>query len=132
MRSRKLAALVAIIAGGVWIASGILSWDTDGLSDLSEQLWWGGVGAFALASALVGYSSVTTSPIWLRIVVFVGAAVLGGSIVSSVDTDMANMHLVLVAAGAFLVVLGLAGLAAGGGGRDEPEEPTHRGRRAAR
>lgn len=134
MRSSKLAALVAIIAGGVWIASGILSWDDAALSDLSEQLWWGGLGAFALTSALVGYAAVTNSPIWLKLVVFFGAAALGGSILSALDTEMENIQTVLVSMGGVLVLLGLIGLVR----RSKPSEPvqeerSHRGgRRAAR
>jgi hypothetical protein len=135
MRSSKLAALVAIIAGGVWIASALLSWDDDGLSDLSTSLWWGGLGAFALTSALVGYAAVTRSPIWLRVVVFVGAAALGGSILSALDLEMEAIHTVLVSLGGVLVVLGLGGLIR----RSRQAEPaadeahSHRGgRRAAR
>ena len=135
MRSSKLAALVAIIAGGVWIASALLSWDDEGLGDLSTSLWWGGLGAFALASALVGYALVTHSPIWLRVVVFVGAAALGGSILSALDTDMEAIQTVLVSLGGVLVVLGLGGMLRRSK-RAEPvadEATSHRGgRRAAR
>lgn len=133
MPSRKLAALVAIIAGGVWIASGVLSWDETGLSDLSTQLWWGGLGAFALASALVGYSAVTDSPLWLKLIVFFGAAALGGSIPSALDIDMENIQYVLAGAGGVMVLLGLIGLVVRGR-RSEPEEvdPKAHGRRAAR
>ncbi|HSV37664.1 MAG TPA: hypothetical protein VLI04_02790 [Nocardioidaceae bacterium] len=133
MPSRKLAAFVAIIAGGVWIASAVLSWDEPGLSDLSTNLWWGGLGAFALASALVGYTSVTDSPLWLKLIVFFGAAALGGSIPSSLDTDMENIQLILAIAGGVLVLLGLIGLVV----RSRPSEPDEvdpkaHGRRAAR
>ncbi|HET7736026.1 MAG TPA: hypothetical protein VFK52_08640 [Nocardioidaceae bacterium] len=135
MRSSKLAALVAIIAGGVWIASALLSWDDEGLSDLSTQLWWGGLGAFALASALVGYAAVTHSPIWLRLVVFFGAAALGGSILSALDLEMEAIQTVLVSLGGVLVVLGLGGLLRRSR-RTEPvvdDSHSHRGgRRAAR
>ena len=133
MPSRKLAALVAIIAGGVWIASAVLSWDEDGLSDLSTQLWWGGLGAFALAFAFVGYSSVTDSPIWLKLIVFFGAAALGGSIPSSLDTDTENIQKILAGAGGVLVLLGLIGLVIRGRRtEDEAAESARGGRRAAR
>ena len=135
MRSTKLAALVAIIAGGVWIASSLLSWDEDGLSDLSTQLWWGGLGAFALASALVGYAAVTHSPIWLRLVVFFGAAALGGSILSALDIETDSIQTVLVSMGGVLVVLGLGGLMRRSRPAEGEVEEAHShkgGRRAAR
>ena len=90
-------------------------------------------GAFALASALIGYSSVTDSPIWLKLIVFFGAGALGGSIPSSLDTDMENIQIVLASAGGVLVLLGLIGVAVRGR-RTEPDEvdPKAHGRRAAR
>ena len=132
MRTSKIAALVAILAGAAWIASGVLSWDEDGLTDLSAQLWWGGLGAFSLASALTGYSAVTNSPVWLKAIVFVGAAALGGSVVSSLDTDLENAHLIIAAGGVVLVLFGLIGLFVGRGGSDDVEPPPRGGRRAAR
>lgn len=107
---RKIAALAAIIAGGVWIASGVLSWDESGLSDLSTQLWWGGVGAFGLTSALVGLATATRAPMWLRILLFVCAGALGGSVVSVLETDRAEAPMILVVGGGALVLLGLVGL----------------------
>jgi peptidoglycan/LPS O-acetylase OafA/YrhL len=135
MRTSKIAAFAAILAGLVWIASGALSWDKVGLTDSSTTLWWTGLGLFALASALTGYSSVTNSPIWLKALVFLGAAAVGGSVVSMLDTEMDNAHLVIAVLGAVVLVLGLIGLLVGRGGAlvDEtlPEPPKH-GRRAAR
>ena len=136
MRSSKLAALVAIIAGGVWIASGVLSWDEQELSDLSTQLWWGGLGVFALASALVGYTLVTHSPVWLRLIVFAGAGALGGSVLSLLNIEMDDVHIVLASLGGVLVVLGLGGLIRRSKptGETEAQEvpPRRGGRRAAR
>jgi len=133
MRTSKIAALVAILAGAAWITSGVLSWDEEGLTDLSTQLWWGGLGAFSLASALTGYSAVTKSPIWLKAIVFLGAAALGGSVVASLDTDLANAPLIIAAGGGVLLLLGLIGLVVSRGGPgDAAGTPPRGGRRAAR
>jgi hypothetical protein len=135
MRTSKIAALVAILAGLVWVASGALSWDERGLTDLSSQLWWVGVGAFALASALTGYAAVTNSPIWLKAVVFLGAAALGGSVVSTLDTDIDQAYVVVTCAGALLLLLGVIGLLVGRVRKPAVEaepKPPKGGRRAAR
>ena len=138
MRLTKLAALVAVLAGGAWIAAGVLSWDETGLSDESKQIWWGGLGAFALASALLGYASVTSSPIWLRAIVFLGAAALGGSIVASFDIDMEQAPVVVVSGGGAVLLAGLVGLVVRRRSSEPDEDPAapssgHKGgRRAAR
>ncbi|QLQ09638.1 MAG: hypothetical protein HZY75_03645 [Nocardioidaceae bacterium] len=95
----KLPALLAVLAAGLWVAAGAVSWDRAGLSDTSEMLWWAGLGVFALASAFTGYASVTDSPLWLKAVVFVGAGALGGSVLSAFDTATKNAYLFVGAAG---------------------------------
>ncbi len=132
MRTSKIAALVGILAGLAWVAAGVLSWGENGLTDDSTLVWWGGVGVFALASALVGFLCVTSSPGWLKAVVFLGAGALGGSIVSSVDTDLDEAPLMVLSGGAVLVLVGLIGLVARRGRRDEEPEAAKGGRRAAR
>ncbi len=134
MRTSKIAALAALVTGLVWISSGLLSWGEVGLSADSTQVWWAGVGVFALTSALTGYTGVTNSPVWLRVIVFVCAGALGGSVVASFDTDLDQAPVAVAAAGGVVLLLGLIGLLVGWGRRrSEADGPEHRGgRRAAR
>jgi peptidoglycan/LPS O-acetylase OafA/YrhL len=133
MRTSKIAALAGILSGLLWIAAGALSWDETGLNDDSTMAWWAGLGFFVLASALVGYSAVTRSPLWLRVVVFVGAGALGGSILSSLDIEMDNAYLVVGTLGVVLLLVGLVGLMVRSGqGGSHTEPPPRGGRRAAR
>lgn len=131
MRTSKMAALVALLAGLVWVAAGVLARGGDGLDPDAERLWWAGLGVFALASALAGYAGATKAPLWLKVVVFVGAGALGGSVLATVDTQSSSADLVALGAGALLVLVGLIALVTGRRTRQKPEPPV-RGRRAAR
>lgn len=130
----KLPALLAVLAAGLWVAAGAVSWDRAGLSDTSEMLWWAGLGVFALASAFTGYASVTDSPLWLKAVVFVGAGALGGSVLSAFDTATKNAYLFVGAAGVVLFLLAVLLLALTRNRRDEfdPEPGSRGGHRAGR
>jgi hypothetical protein len=132
MRTSKIAAFAAVLAGLVWIASGALSWNEHGLTDLSTDLWWGGLGLFAVASAFTGYASVTNSPLWLKLIVFFGAAALGGSVVSSLDIKMDNAHLLVVLCGGVVLLLGLIGMLVRRRPKAEVVDQPKHGRRAAR
>jgi peptidoglycan/LPS O-acetylase OafA/YrhL len=135
MRATRFAGFVAVLAGAAWITAGVLSYSDHGLSDRSEQVWWGGVGGFTLACALLGYSSVTKSPWWLRLIVFVGAAALGGLPVSTFQTDLDHADLYVIGGGAVVALIGLY-LLFRRTRRDEsyvePQPPQRGGRRAAR
>jgi hypothetical protein len=132
MRTSKMASVVAALTGLVWVTAGVLSWQDDGLSDSSATLWWVGVAGFGLASALVGYASVTRAPVWLRVLVFVCAGALGASVASVIDTDLSSANLLAAALGVVLVALGVVGLVRGRGGAGGQEPPVQHGRRAAR
>ena len=139
MRTSKIASVVAILTGIIWLVASGLSWGDSALSDLSETLWLGGLGGFALASGLTGYASVTRSPLWLRAIVFLGAIALGVSIMSTVPMDNESSYVVVAAVGALVLIVGLLSLLTvrghadghGDDNDDTPPPPVH-GRRAAR
>jgi hypothetical protein len=131
VRTSRLTAGVAVVTGLLWMLASALSWQDDGLDDPSTTVWWIGLGGFALASALTGYAAVTQSPIWLRIVVFVCAGALGGSVLSALDVDMPSAYLVVGALGTATLMVGVLTLVRGRG-EVADHEPPLRGRRAGR
>ena len=119
MRSSKWASLVAIVGGLAWVASAVLGW-----GDEPEQYsYLSGLVLLVLALAFGGYALVAVatpalgSMIWLT--------------VEAAGTD----YLMVVLAGAVMLLAGGIGLARGGSsapGVDAQPDPPARGRRAAR
>lgn len=130
MRSSKWASLVAIVGGLAWVASAVLGW-----GDEPEQYsYLSGLVLLVLALAFGGYALVATAPIWLRALVAVATPALGSMIWLTVEAAGTD-YLMVVLAGAVMLLAGGIGLARGGSsapGVDAQPDPPARGRRAAR
>lgn len=131
MRSSKWASLVAIVGGLAWVASAVLGW-----GDEPEQYsYLAGLVLLVLALAFGGYALVATAPIWLRALVAVATPALGYMVWLTVEAAGTD-YLMVVLAGAVMLLAGGIGLARGGSPAREDLDtqpgPPARGRRAAR
>ena len=127
MSPSRVAAIVALVGGLLWIAAAVLGWG----ADAKTLVYYPGLAAFLIALAGFGYSLVDHAPGWLRFVVSLATPLLGlTGWVTVVDVMASNAMIVLVAGIALLI----AGLVAIPRTRRVPVEDhavPARGRRAA-
>jgi uncharacterized membrane protein len=123
--------MAGLVAGTIWAALALVSWEQEKTSATDEQLWLIGLVCFVIGAAIGGYAVVPRAPVWLRGIVTGGAGLLGYGVVTSLLEALDKEATV---AGALALPVILASLAALiGGGSDEPKEPRHQGgHRAAR
>jgi hypothetical protein len=154
VRPGRVAAIVALVGGLLWITAAALGWSADTkpvahanplvdaktlahatrfadaktVTDTKPLVYDLGLVAFLLALAGFGYSLVDHAPWWLRLVVSLATPLLGlMGWITVVDLDTANAQIVLVAGIALL----LGGLIAIARTRrlavDDPPSRGHRG-----
>jgi hypothetical protein len=89
MGPSKIASVAALVGGVAWLANVGLIWgnggeNTDGgLVAVSLVL---GIVALGVAVLAGGYSTVTTAPLWLRMLVSLAALALGWIVFASIDS----------------------------------------------
>lgn len=128
--------MAALLGGLVWVVGAILYWG----GDLNPALYLGGLSLMVLWLAGVGYTLVSTAPIWLRAVVTLATPALGAMVWLIIRDSLPSGDVAAMVGGVLLIVAGGIGLGRGGPdaqdavedlGRHRPERPVH-GRRAAR
>lgn len=136
MSPGRLAAIVALVGGLLWVAAAVLGWSADTkplahanplvdaktlahatsfadaktVADTKTLVYGVGLAAFLLALAGFGYSLVDHAPWWLRLVVSLATPLLGlMGWVTVVDLVASNARIVLVA-GIILLVSGVVAI----------------------
>jgi hypothetical protein len=126
MTARRVASVLSVLGGAVWIGAALVGWG----GDSQEMLYLLGLVLFVLAFAALGYSLVASAPVWLRAVVTVATPALGYMVWVTVRDAFATDSVVVLAAGVVLLVAGGIGFTRRG--HEEPPTVARGGHRALR
>jgi hypothetical protein len=127
MSPSRVAAIVALVGGLLWIAAAVLGWGASALS----LAYYPGLAAFLIALAGFGYSLVDHAPGWLRFVVSLATPLLGLTGWVTVEGVMSSNAMIVLVAGIALLIAGLVAIPRTRRVPVEDHAPPARGRRAA-
>jgi hypothetical protein len=128
MSPSRVAAIVALVGGLLWIAAAVLGWG----ADAKPLVYDAGLAAFLIALAGFGYSLVDHAPGWLRLVVSIATPLLGlMGWTMIIDALPSSNAVVVLVGGIALLVCGMIAIPRTRRIRADVHEPPVRGRRAS-